>query len=69
MRRGALYASLIFVGASGDQTAAFVDLETIDPALRARDDLVDVRSCVQVEVRRDEHRIAVFGHPGLDHAS
>jgi len=66
-----LLASLIFVGVSGDQTATFVDVdvETVDPARRARDLLAEHRSCEQVEVWRDEHCIAVFGRPRLDHAS
>lgn len=63
-----LLASLIFVGVAGDRTATFVDIDSDvdEPVKRARDLLVEHRSCEQVAVWRDERCIGVFSRAALD---
>ncbi len=62
---------LIFIGVAGDQRTTFVDLdvETVDPAQRARKLLVEHLSCEAVEVWRQENCIAVVGRAELGPAA
>jgi hypothetical protein len=57
-----LLASLIYVGITEDRRSTFVDIdiETTDPAARARDLLAEHRSCERIEVWREENRICVI---------
>jgi hypothetical protein len=56
-----LLVPLIFVGVASDRRTTFVDvdIETDDPAARARGLLAEHRSCERVEVWREESCIAV----------
>ncbi|WP_158285926.1 MULTISPECIES: hypothetical protein [unclassified Caulobacter] len=52
---------LIFIGVTDDCRTTFVDLdvETVDPQHRAQALLAEHRSCQEIEIWRDEERIAV----------
>jgi hypothetical protein len=59
-------ASLIYVGITEDRKPTFVDIdvETADPAARARGLLAEHRSCERIEVWRDETRLCVITRAG-----
>jgi hypothetical protein len=63
-----LLASLIYLGLADDQTATFVDVDvdTVDPAKRARRLLAEHRSCQHVEVWREERCIYTVSRERLD---
>jgi hypothetical protein len=60
-----LFTPLIFIGVAGDRRTTFVDLdvETGDPVRRAHALLAEHRSCHEIEVWRDDVRIAVVARP------
>lgn len=57
-----LLTPLIFIGVTDDCRTTFVDLdvETVDPEHRAQALLAEHRSCQEIEVWRDDKRIAVI---------
>ena len=56
-----MHKHLIYIGVAGDQRTTFVDFDLgeQDAQARARQLLLDHLSCDQVEVWREDHRIAV----------
>ncbi|PLR28691.1 hypothetical protein SGCZBJ_01705 [Caulobacter zeae] len=66
-----LLSPLIFIGVTDDCRTTFVDLdiETIDPVQRANALLAEHRSCDEIEVWRDDIRIAVIARAPADSPS